>query len=86
MRHRIATVLAIGAAVVGLSVGTATMASATPNLHRGDPPAPEVCDTGLLGTGLLGANGELITECGLIPDLLGSLNLGGVGGIGGGVI
>ena len=75
MRHRIVNVLAVGAAVVCLATGTATTASAAVGADRGEP-AVETCDTGLLGTGLLGSDGSLITDCGLVPDLLGGLGLG----------
>lgn len=77
MRHRIATVFAAGATVVCLATGTAATASAATTPDRGEP-AVVVCDSGLLGLGVLGPTG-LITECGLVADLLKSLGLGGLG-------
>jgi hypothetical protein len=76
MRHRIAAVFAAGATVVCLATGTAATANAATD--RGEP-VVEVCDSGLLGTGLLGSDGSLITECGLVPELLASLGLGDLG-------
>ncbi|GAA3685092.1 hypothetical protein GCM10022267_84870 [Lentzea roselyniae] len=75
MRHRIATVLAAGAAVVCLATGTAATANAAIGADRGEPTV-EACDTGLLDTGLLGSDGSLVTDCGLVPDLLGGIGLG----------
>lgn len=77
MRHRIAAAFAAGATVVCLATGTAATANAATATDRGEP-AVEACDSGLLGTGLLGPTG-LITECGLVPDLLASLGLGDLG-------
>jgi hypothetical protein len=75
MRHRIVTALAAGATVVCLATGTAATANAAIGSDRGEP-AVEACDTGLLGSGLLGSDGSLITDCGLVPDLLGGMGLG----------
>ncbi|GAA3690992.1 hypothetical protein GCM10022267_91510 [Lentzea roselyniae] len=75
MRHRIANVLAAGAAVACLATGAAATANAAVGADRGEP-VVVVCDTGLLGTGLLGSDGSLITDCGLVPDVLAGVDLG----------
>ncbi|GAA3642555.1 hypothetical protein GCM10022267_31450 [Lentzea roselyniae] len=75
MRHRIATVVTVGAVVACLASGTAATANAAIGADRGEP-AVEVCDTGVLDSGLLGSDGSLITDCGLVPDLLGGVGLG----------
>ncbi|RAS67301.1 hypothetical protein C8D87_103640 [Lentzea atacamensis] len=75
MRHRIVNVLAAGAAAACLATGAAATANAAVGADRGEP-VVVVCDTGVLGTGLLGSDGSLITDCGLVPDLLGGLGLG----------